>query len=357
MIGTGLLTACTTRTPASGTTADSVPSGAAQVLRPVTALTPAELAVAAPVVAGRLATNGVPDATVTAEGDHLAIHGSVDPYRLQAAARRGPTTLVQVGSVAPGPCTGTGAPSTPPGRRCYQLGAQVATTEAVAGADAEVGDGSGWAVRLRIVAERYQAWRAALSALPTSAAVAAFTVDEADARHLAAALVVHDDAGAAFVAPDPPDPAGPIVHTDFWLAALDVNVCGTWLPPAPAVANDTGLHSHGDGFVYVHPFEPQEAQEHATLGLFLQRGKWSVSDEELKVWDGAVHLRLDPCPDGRGAQMTFWVDGVRQASDPMAWRVRSNQLLTLSFNPDDVDPGTGPAGGHLPLPRLQAVAG
>ena len=62
------------------------------------------------------------------------------------------------------------------------------------------------------------------------------------------------------------------------------SVCGEWLsdPPTFETAADNpgvrvGIHTHGDGFIHIHPYATDEGGDHATLGRFLNYGGWSVS--------------------------------------------------------------------------------
>jgi hypothetical protein len=165
--------------------------------------------------------------------------------------------------------------------------------------------GAGWKILLSIDPNQYQAFRSALTAGGTGplALVAAGTVvlafgsgvpalqsaigpplAEDQARLAAAALAVDADLPVALQAPALPEAPGARVDLDFWTAALGVRVCGAWLANAPAAGLETGVHSHGDGLVYVHPFEPDEAGDKATLGLFLERGGWKVSADRLQLW-------------------------------------------------------------------------
>jgi hypothetical protein len=41
------------------------------------------------------------------------------------------------------------------------------------------------------------------------------------------------------------------------------------------------VHSHGDGLTYIHPFNEDEAGANANLGLFLERGGWQASADQL----------------------------------------------------------------------------
>jgi hypothetical protein len=139
---------------------------------------------------------------------------------------------------------------------------------------------------------------------------------------------------------------------DFWTAALGVNICGTWLPAAPTAGAETGVHSHGDGLVYVHPFTADEAEDRATLGLFLDRGGWSASADALQLWDGVGHQSGTTCPDGQTAQVRWWVDDVEQSGDPSAFTPRNGQVIVLSFDSAPSPPGPPPQMDALRLPAL-----
>ena len=75
---------------------------------------------------------------------------------------------------------------------------------------------------------------------------------EREARRLAAALLVTGRLAGGRAGPDPGPEPGP-APTPTSGSALSANVCGTWLPDAPTTPDASGIHSHGDGFVYAHP--------------------------------------------------------------------------------------------------------
>ena len=53
-----------------------------------------------------------------------------------------------------------------------------------------------------------------------------------------------------------------------------------------------GLHTHeladgtSDGIVHMEPLVREDAGNNATFGRFLQYGGWSLSDNEVALWDG-----------------------------------------------------------------------
>jgi len=347
----------------------------------VESATKEQLAAAAPIVQARLERLGVSGAAVAARGPGLTTAVAVDPIAMEAAGRVGATELWTVTATTVGACpagdTG-GVPSLPAGRRCHRLGTRLAGTEAVRSAVPALQPGLGWSVELFIDGAGYGALRAALTAAG-GAPVAVVTdrqvigvfastgvlglhariapgLTEREARRLAYALLVTGRSPVAVAVPDPGPEPGPAPDADFWLAALSVNVCGTWLADAPATPDASGIHSHGDGFVYAHPQNAGEANANATVGRWLSHGQWSAKADRLQLWDGAAHRNGDACPDGKAATVRWWVDGVEQQGDPDAHHIGNGEAVTLSFNPAGVDPGPGPAAARLPLPDITPEA-
>ena len=336
----------------------------------------ATLSAAADVVRGRLARMGVTGATVTPEASGVAVAGGADPYQLHAAAQQHASVIAPITTTAVGPCKGPGTPSVGAATRCYVLGAPLTGVGAVSAPVVQSASGAGWKLTFAIDPTQYKAFRAALEtagnsqlaivgdgqiALVFGAGVPALQsaigppLTEEAARMAAATLAVDTDLPVALSAPELPPPPGPRVDVDFWTAALGVDICGTWLANAPAFALDTGVHSHGDGLVYVHPFTPAEAGDKATLGLFLQRGGWEASADRLRLWDGTEHRSGTACPDGRPATVRWFVDGVEQQGDPSAFRPRNGQVIVLSFSADAGPPGPPPQMQALYLPALGAA--
>jgi hypothetical protein len=264
-----------------------------------------------------------------------------------------------------------------PASRCYTVGPALLGVTPILNATPATASGAGWKVTFSIDQPQYQAVRAPLESVASqpaalvsgdevilafNAAVPALSsqlgpaLTEDQARRAAAALAVDTDLPVELAAPAVPSPPGARVNLDFWTAALGASVCGTWLANAPAAGLDTGVHSHGDGLVYIHPFTPAEAGDHATLGLFLERGKWKATPDTLDLWDGTAHHNGDVCPTGGPATVRWWVDGVEQHGDPSAFTPANGQVIVLSFNPAGVVPGTAPQQAALSLPILGAAA-
>ena len=75
----------------------------------------------------------------------------------------------------------------------------------------------------------------------------------------------------------------PPVIDDHWHAAFGIYVCGEWQPNIPEFENTTGIHTHGDGVIHIHPFSQSGAGENATLGTFLEDTDVDLSGDELTI--------------------------------------------------------------------------
>jgi hypothetical protein len=319
---------------------------------------------------------GVTDAAVTAQADGVDVRSSADPYQLHAAAQHHATTIAPITSTTLGPCNGPGITSTGAAARCYVLGPALTGVTPVTNPAVQAASGAGWKLTFGIDPTQYKTFRAALGAGGTGTlglvadgtVVLAFgsgtpalqsaigpPLAEDQARQAAAALAVDSDLPVALQPPALPTPAGARVDVDFWTAPLGVKICGTWLANAPASGLDTGVHSHGDGLVYIHPFNQSEAGDKATLGLFLQRGGWQASADRLKLWDGEEHRSGGTCSNGQTAQVRWWVDGVEQHGDPSTFAPRNGQVVVLSFDSDPTPPGPPPQMAAQYLPPLGAA--
>ena len=376
-----LAAACSSssQTPSGGssraTTADTshLAANGGTLLRAPAAAGPAAIAAAATVVQARLARMGVEDAVATPVSDGVAVTGSADAYQLQAAAQLHATVIAPITATALGPCPGAGTPSVGPARRCYTLDEALTGVTAISHATVQSVPGSGWKVDLTIDPTQYPSFRAALpptgaaklalladdevalafgSGLPALRSVIGPPLSEDQARRAAAALAIDSDLPISLDAPEPPPPSGARVDVDFWTAALAVDICGQWLPDAPTAGGDTGVHSHGDGLIYIHPFSAEEAGAKATLGLWLERGGWTASADQLDLWDGTQHRSGTTCPDGRTAEVRWWVDGAEQQGDPSEFVPQNGQMIELSLDSSTSAAAAPPQLDALYLPAL-----
>jgi hypothetical protein len=137
---------------------------------------------------------------------------------------------------------------------------------------------------------------------------------------------------------------GPRVN-DHWHAAMGVNLCGTWQANLPMYtpSPNTGIHSHGDGFMHMHPYTAVSAGKNATVGLFYKQAGDKVSSTELdmakhKYRNGDVCDSLDKKPG-----LVRWsVNGQERTGDPGNFVPNDRDVVAIAFIPKGADIGIPP---------------
>jgi hypothetical protein len=155
----------------------------------------------------------------------------------------------------------------------------------------------------------------------------------------------------------PPRPANQTTGElgDHWHAAFDVNVCGEKLTNPGEFETQagnpnvrTGLHTHGDGVIHIHPFFSSESGENATFGRFFDYGGWSVSSDSVDAWTGPSFdpektewSNGDRCdnPDGlQGRGVLRWsVNGEGRTGNPADYRPQNQDRILIFFGPRDAE--------------------
>ena len=111
-----------------------------------------------------------------------------------------------------------------------------------------------------------------------------------------------DGEGGGIAAGDALDEEPPSI-ADHWHVALGLSRCGEELPPLEDVMPDTtGIHSHDDGLIHVHPLSTAVAGEGATLGAFFEAVGVEVTDEGVVA--PAWTLPFEGECDGEPATLT-----------------------------------------------------
>jgi hypothetical protein len=148
------------------------------------------------------------------------------------------------------------------------------------------------------------------------------------------------------------DDQGPLL-TDHWHAAYGIDNCGTFEPPLADVVQDlTGLHTHRDGLIHLHPFTSKYTGSGATLAAWGETVGLELTDTSIKA-AGIDVENGDECEDGPGeVQVKVW-DGIDDEvgrvleKDVADYRPQDGDLVTIAFLP---------AGAEIPRPPDSAIA-
>jgi hypothetical protein len=161
------------------------------------------------------------------------------------------------------------------------------------------------------------------------------------------------------------------VAGDHWHTALNVDICGEWLDPAPAFevaasspqAANVGIHSHADGLIHTHPFVNSEEGNNATIGKFFSYGGWGLSSDSIDLggsiatdtptqWAGPKSdpkktqwSNGDVCPfgqyKGQKVQLTWAVDGKTKTGNPADYHQKDGETVAIYLLPK---------GAEMPFP-------
>jgi len=167
----------------------------------------------------------------------------------------------------------------------------------------------------------------------------------------------------------PPQPGNPSTGEagDHWHAAFAANVCGEWLgnPQVFETAADNpnvraGIHTHGDGFIHIHPFTKSEGGDNATVGRFLSYGGWSASEDSVSLWAGPAAdpeqtdwSNGDKCPPGtpyagQKGVVKWSLDCIEQGGSVSDYKAQDRDVIAIGFVPKSEDIGVPPNANAAP---------
>ncbi len=151
---------------------------------------------------------------------------------------------------------------------------------------------------------------------------------------------------------------GPPRLTDHWHAAYSVVICDEVQDPILDETDPSGIHTHGDGVIHIHPFSESVAGNNAQLGAFLEASGLEVTDDRISVPpEGPEVVEGEDSCDGADAQVRVarWenADAV-DTTEPQIFtesfdKIRflgDREAITIFFGPADADippPDTIPA--------------
>jgi hypothetical protein len=165
--------------------------------------------------------------------------------------------------------------------------------------------------------------------------------------------------------------AQPRVNEDHWHAYLGVNVCGSWLPPAPGFDSPNGIHSHEDSLIHIHPFASAAAGDNATVARFIEDNEgadWELSADSMKLWDGVEYRNGDTCESGEfegekgrivwsvGHYGEEWT-GRPRSGDPADFAPRNADIVAIAFLPESEQTVPEPPDAEPALENIEDLGG
>jgi hypothetical protein len=154
--------------------------------------------------------------------------------------------------------------------------------------------------------------------------------------------------------------AAPLIG-DHWHAAYGVYVCDAYQPTlADAQADESGIHTHADGLIHIHPFSTRYTGEDANLAAFGETVHLELSDDSLTLPDGTTYENGDDCGGEPGVvQVKVWenladADGRLLESGFADYAPQEGQLVTIAFAPEGTQLDLPPSAGTQPTDVVPA---
>lgn len=163
------------------------------------------------------------------------------------------------------------------------------------------------------------------------------------------AVLIFVSRGGERAAADPP------VLGDHWHAAVGIYVCGDFQPnPNDAKQDVSGIHSHGDGLMHIHPFGTRYTGDGANLAAFADTVGMEITDERLVLGSGEEYANGDDCNGEPGrVQVKVWDDNLDQQGRLLEGNLAGyappdGSLVTIAFVPEDAEIPKPPSADTAP---------
>jgi len=128
----------------------------------------------------------------------------------------------------------------------------------------------------------------------------------------------------------------PPILGDHWHTAYGIYNCDSFASPlSDVVADVTGLHSHGDGLMHIHPFSTAYTGDRATIAAWgetvgLELTSTSIDAGVVQVENG------DDCADGPGTVQVMKWDSIADEEgelleDPADYAMQDGEIITIAF--------------------------
>jgi sulfur carrier protein ThiS len=146
----------------------------------------------------------------------------------------------------------------------------------------------------------------------------------------------------------------PRTGKDHWHAAYQIFICGVRQPNVPTWEG-SGVHTHGDGIIHIHPFTPEEEGRGARLVKWFEYGGGELTGDQMRVPGGnKTYKNGDLCSDGRPGKVQVSVNG-QPLDDWSEYIPQDGDRITIIFGPEGrapLTPVAPPADGGAGASRI-----
>lgn len=152
----------------------------------------------------------------------------------------------------------------------------------------------------------------------------------------------------------------PIASVDHWHSAYLIDNCGTPLPATGVFENPAGLHTHGDGLLHIHPFNPSASGNNATLGQYFAAAGATLTDDSFTTgFSDVLPTTMSEAAGCNGEpavlQLAVWDNAFDETAEP---RVITENLADFPFDSAGMALTLAllPEGAEIPRPPADRIA-
>jgi len=143
---------------------------------------------------------------------------------------------------------------------------------------------------------------------------------------VAAALIV----SAAVTLVTGANPVGEPLINDHWHATYQVWICEERQPNFPTW--ESGVHTHSDGIIHIHPFQEFEEGRGSRLVKFFEYGGGELTQTEMQLPGTGLRVRNgDECPNGTAGTLQVSVNDA-PLEDWMEYIPADGDRIVITFD-------------------------
>jgi len=142
----------------------------------------------------------------------------------------------------------------------------------------------------------------------------------------------------------------PRIGVDHWHATYEFIVCGQKQPNFPEWT--AGVHTHADGIIHMHPFDPGEEGAGARLVRWVEYGGGKLDGDEIRApGTRTTHKNGELCEDGQEAVVQVFANR-QKLDDYTRYIPQDGDNVQILFGPEQDE---ALASGGISIPESEAT--